>query len=667
MKAQKHEDTTKKDIQALLPVLIALCIIPLIILTKDYETEFSQFIWFNNEERSQIDSFEYAKSILVIIMGGISAAILCFREYSNTQKKKRLFEGASIPVCVLWGIYLIMVILSSVLSKYPNLAFTGGGYGQWQTMWVLLAYGMLFMYAYLYINSENRGILMIKCMMITTGLLSLLGTLQTAGCNPLKWQWVQNIITSRSTTEAISFADGVSSVILSFNNPNYVGPYIALVLPVVIAFIAIRASEDKTKRILCKIAGVLIAAGLVISLFGVSSSAGLIAVAGGIVFAVILILASVFSRPKPEKEAVCQTGEAEQDPDRSKKNFPKKGILIGAAAVVLLVAAGIFAVNSTFVKNTANRLLQGSEDTRNIASIVNKKDELKVTLRNDTKFTLGMHFDQNGALSFTAYDDQKQPIEVQYDSNNNQYTLSDERFSMITLNPNNFSLENNIYSGFKFNDVPNSISFTFMYVDGEWKYYTPFGKLMKLHTVESFGFKDSQNIANRRGFIWSRTIPLMKDYWFTGIGPNAFIIAFPNDDFVGSKRVGDTTTLVDKPHNAFLQTFIQTGGVSAIAYAGLWIVYMVCGIRILWGRKKYTDLEKISMGLLTGMFAFFIAELTNDTVVGTQNIYWILLGTGFAINRIICAERSAAAARKQAEQLKNTGSDSAKSKKRKKK
>lgn len=632
MKAIKHEDTTKKDIQALLPILIALCIIPLIILTKDYQTEFSQFVWFNNEERSQIDSFEYAKSIMVIIMGAVAAVIICFHEYSNIQKKKRLFENASIPVCVLWGIYLIMVILSSVLSKYTNLVFTGGGYGQWQTMWVLLAYGMLFMYAYLFINSENRGILMIKFMMITTGLLALLGTLQTAGCNPLKWQWVQNIVTSQSEVEGISFAEGVSSVILSFNNPNYVGPYIALVLPVAVAFITIRASKDKTKNLLCKIAGVLITAGLVVSLFGSSSSAGLIAVAGGVIFAVIVILSGLLSRKKPEEETSSQTNE--------KKNFTKKGILIGGVVIVILIAAGIFAVNSTFVKNTANKLLQGSEDTRNIASIVNKKDELKVTLRNDTKFTLGMHFDQNGKLSFTAYDEKKQPIEVQFNSDKNEYTLSDERFSMVTLNVNNFSLENNIYSGFKFNDAPNSISWTFMYVDGEWKYYTPFGKLMKLHTVESFGFKDSQNIANRRGFIWSRTIPLMKDYWFTGIGPNAFIIAFPNDDFVGSKRVGDTTTLVDKPHNAFLQTYIQTGGISAIAYVGLWIIYMVGGIRILWGRKKYTDLEKISLGLLTGMFAFALAELTNDTVVGTQNIYWILLGTGFAVNRIIRTERT---------------------------
>ena len=74
MKTVQKEDTTKKDIHALLPVLIALCLIPLVILTKDYQTEFSKFPWFNNTELNQIDSFEYSKGVLVIIMGAIAAA-----------------------------------------------------------------------------------------------------------------------------------------------------------------------------------------------------------------------------------------------------------------------------------------------------------------------------------------------------------------------------------------------------------------------------------------------------------------------------------------------------------------------------------------------------------------------------------------------------------------
>lgn len=642
MKTTKNPDNIKKDIQALLPVLIALCIIPLIVLTKDYQTEFTKFVWFNNAEIDQIDSFEYTKGIFVIIMGAVAALVIGFHEYAQIQKKKRLFENLDLKVCILWAVYLVMVILSSVLSEHTNLAFTGGGYGQWQTMWVLLGYTMLFMYAYSFINSESRGLLTIKFMMITTGILSLLGILQTLGHNPLGWSWLQKIITSQSTTEGIDFKEGVSNVILTFNNPNYVGPYIALALPVTVSFIGIRAFEDKTKALACRIAGVLIAVGLVVSLVGASSSAGMISVAAGIVFAGILLLSGLFSR-KTSVEGDTETaeGSAPQKSSDAKPspNYTKK-ILIGAAAILILAGAGFFLAKSPFMETTINKILQGSEDTRNIASIVNKKDELRVTLRNDTKFTLAPQLDADGNLSFTAYDADKKALTVQYQEDQKCYTLADERFQMITLVDSKFSLENNVYSGFKFNDAPNSISWTFMYVDGQWKYYTPFGKLMKLHEVESFGFENYQNIANRRGFIWSRTIPLMKDYWLTGIGPNAFIIAFPNDDFVGSKRVGDTSTLVDKPHNTFLQIYIQTGGISAIAYAGLWILYMIGGIKQFWRRRHYSDLEKVGLGLLVGIFSFAVAGITNDTVIGTQNIYWILLGTGYAVNRTIAQKKN---------------------------
>lgn len=632
MKTIQKEDTTKKDIQALLPVLIALCLIPLVILTKDYQTEFSKFPWFNNTELNQIDSFEYAKGVLVIIMGAIAAAVIGFSEYSKMQKKKQLFENADLKVIILLAVYLVMVIISSLFSQYTNLAFHGGGYGQWQTMWVLLGYGMLFMYAYLFINSEKRGLLTIKFLMITTGILALMGILQTTGHNPLSWKWVQNIITSQSNVEGIDFKDGVSNVILSFNNPNYVGPYIALILPVTAAFIFLRASEDKSKAIAAKIAGGLIVIGLIISLIGSSSSAGFISVLAGAVLALILIFSGVFWGRRPETE-----GQADSEEQSHKKS--KKGLIIGLCAVAVLITAGIFSFRSSYVQNTINKLLEGGNDTRNVASIVNTKaDELEITLRNDTRFTLVPKVDANGQFTITAYDDSKKPLSIQQTGEQRIYTFPDPRFSMLTLNVNNFTIENQTYSGFKINDAPNSISWTFVFKDGKWKYYTPFGKFTRLHKVESFGFKNYQNIANRRGFIWSRTIPLMKDYWFTGIGPNAFIIAFPNDDFVGSKRVGDTTTLVDKPHNTFLQIYIQTGGLSALAYGGLWVLYMISGIRIFWRRKKYRNIDIIGLGLLVGIFSFAVSGITNDTIIGTQVIYWTLLGAGYAVNRIIRSE-----------------------------
>ncbi len=629
MKYAKKNSTAKKDINRLLPMLIALCLIPFVILTKDYQTEFSEFVWFNMTEIAQIDSFEHAKSICVVVMGVSAAIVILISEWLNYKQKKRLFENCDVKILVLCAVYFIMVIISAVCSSYPNLAFTGGGYGQWQTMWVLLANVLLFLYAYRFVDSENQVSVVIKCLMVTVGLLALIGVMQTTGHNPLSWDWVQKIITSKSDVNGITFKEGISNVIITFSNPNYVGPFVALVIPIVAAFVAIRASKENGRAMACRIAGIAIIIGLIISLFGSSSSAGAIAVMTGAAAAVILILVNALTK---------EAGEREREEGSGKRR--KTGMIIGAAVAFVLVA-GIGVSRTAFFKNTVNKVLQGSEDTRNIASIVNSDKGLEVTLRNGEEFVLTPTYAEGQNVSFQAYDADQKEIPVEWSAQNSRFVLKDERFQMVTLGVANFNVDNQVYPGFRFYDTPNQIEWIFMYKDNDWQYYTPFGKFTKLHEVESFGFKDYQNIANRRGFIWSRTIPLMKTYWFKGIGPNAFIIAFPNDDFVGSKRVGGNTTLVDKPHNAFLQIYIQTGGISAIAYAGLWILYICGSVRLFWRRKHFTDTEKIGFGLMIGIFSFAVAGLTNDTVVGSQNMYWILLGTGFAINRVIQKNREA--------------------------
>lgn len=630
MKYAKKNSTAKKDINRLLPMLIALCLIPFVILTKDYQTEFSEFVWFNMTEIAQIDSFEHAKSMCVVVMGVSAAIVILISEWLNYKQKKRLFENCDVKILVLCAVYFIMVIISAVCSSYPNLAFTGGGYGQWQTMWVLLANVLLFLYAYRFVDSENQVSVVIKCLMVTVGLLALIGVMQTTGHNPLSWDWVQKIITSKSDVNGITFKEGISNVIITFSNPNYVGPFVALVIPIVAAFVTIRASKENGRAMACRIAGIAIIIGLIISLFGSSSSAGAIAVMTGAAAAVILILVNALTKAAGEREREEGSGRRR-----------KTGVIIGAAVVFVLVA-GIGVSRTAFFKNTVNKVLQGSEDTRNIASIVNSDKGLEVTLRNEEEFVLAPTYAEGQNVSFQAYDADQKEIPVEWSAQNSRFVLKDERFQMVTLGVANFNVDNQVYPGFRFYDTPNQIEWIFMYKDNEWQYYTPFGKFTKLHEVESFGFKDYQNIANRRGFIWSRTIPLMKTYWFKGIGPNAFIIAFPNDDFVGSKRVGGNTTLVDKPHNAFLQIYIQTGGISAIAYAGLWILYICGSVRLFWRRKHFTDTEKIGFGLMIGIFSFAVAGLTNDTVVGSQNMYWILLGTGFAVNRVIHKSREAA-------------------------
>lgn len=620
-KLQKKETTLWQDIFLLLPVIFALCIVPLIVLTHDFTIDFSQFDWFNNTALTdQIDSFGYSKSVALVIAGVASVVFFCYYFWKKTSTReletKTFLSTISKPVAILLGIHLIMVILSSITSKYSELAFEGGGYNQWQTLWVLLAYGFLFFYAYIWVTTERKVNILIYGLMIHAACMSFLGFMQAIGKNPLLWGWVQKAVTKYSQAAGISFKEGYSSVVMTFSNPNYAGTYVALILPVVIAFIFLKVSDKKWGSLCCKAAGVLITAGFVKTLIGSGSTAAGLTLAALVVVTLIFLFISYFN-PK------------------------NKAWWIALAAIVVIGIGSIFGILQTnYAKSALDKIKNGSVDTRNLISIVNETPtRLKVNFRNGEYFDLDVSLENGTTPAFKVTDSKGADIPLTH--NASAYIPNDARYNMISLAPasyslpSNYSPTNSISPAFVLSDTPNQITFTFVYYGNEWKYYTPYGKLITLKEVAHFGFKNSENIANRRGYIWSRTIPLMKTYWFTGVGPNAFIIAFPNTDFVGSKRVGGGTVLVDKPHNTFLQTYVQTGGISAITYAILEILYIIQCIRLFWRRKLSGNLDRIGFGLFMSSLAFTIVGLTNDAVVGVQSSYWILLGLGFAVNRML--------------------------------
>ncbi|WP_026834520.1 O-antigen ligase family protein [Eubacterium xylanophilum] len=607
-----------KSILSLLPIIFALAVIPLVVLTKDYTTNLTGYIWFQATEINQIDSFEYTKSVLVIIVGLISAIMIASRML-GLWGKKSVLEGRDKLVYIFAGIYSLFVILSSLFAKQKDLAFGGGGYNQWQSMWVLLGYVMLFLAAYTVLTSEHKVYTLLKCFMVSTAVIGLVGVLQTAGHNPLAFEFIQKIMTSQSSVNKISFSQEFSQVILTFNNPNYSGVYLSTVIPLVgaIAFILPKELEGVShKWILSPVFAGIVEAELLVSLVGAESSASAITLAVCIIIAVATVTIIKISTMLTDKIKVFA--------------------IIGGAVIV--IAIGLFgAVNSTIGKQTLAKFKKGERDTRNLVNMVNNKDNsIWVEFRNGETFTVYPQVTQSGEVSgFTAKDAGKKDLAMNYDESKFEYSVNDDRFKAIKFKVINFNLDNQIKPGFKVLDEPNAIEWNFMVNEGKVQYFTPFGKFMSLHKVERFGFQESENFASRRGYIYSRSIPLLPKYFFTGVGPNSFIIAFPNDDFVGSKRVGGKTKLVDKPHNMLLNTWITTGGISFIAYAMLWILYIIGSVKIVRKFRLKGAMAKISFGLMLSAIGHAIVGVTNDPVVGTQLVYWILLGCGYATNFIL--------------------------------
>jgi len=138
-----------------------------------------------------------------------------------------------------------------------------------------------------------------------------------------------------------------------------------------------------------------------------------------------------------------------------------------------------------------------------------------------------------------------------------------------------------------------------------------------------------------RGFIWSRTLPLLKDNILLGTGPDTFLLAFPNDDYVAMSNGGYATELITKPHNMYLQIAVQTGVLSLICFLVFYFWYFFSSLRLYRKADKSKYLPLVGIGILCGTFGYMVVGIINDSMVVISPLYWTMIGIGLAINFMI--------------------------------
>ncbi len=146
-----------------------------------------------------------------------------------------------------------------------------------------------------------------------------------------------------------------------------------------------------------------------------------------------------------------------------------------------------------------------------------------------------------------------------------------------------------------------------------------------------------------RGYIWSRTLPMLQDTIFLGHGADTYTIYFPHHDYAGKFSANwQINRIVDKPHNMYMGMAVGTGMISLLALLALWGMYIVQSFK-LYFNAKYEDSDfntYAGAGIFLGICGFLVAGLVNDSSVSVMPMFYGLLGTGIAINRML-KERAA--------------------------
>lgn len=578
-----------------LPILIVIAVIPLITIIHIYDNGLSEEAWASSSGTTY-DFFLYYKSRILMLIGLVAAGLLGWR-ISQGDKGNFTNQNAWIPILPL-GVYAVFSLISAIFAKHTTEAFWGG-YEQFEGVFVVLVYMVCFLLVYGYIQTEQMVSVLLHALIVGSLIVSVLGVFQAFSLDWIQSSWARGLLTPELSGISdfkinLNFEKGMAYSTLY--NPNYVGSYVAIALPITVA-LAVWAK----RTIFQCLAGISSICQLIM-LYASKSLTGFIGLAGVAVVGIVFLI-----------------------PYTKKHKFISFGIFAVCAFALVFFC---------FVKNGwMNRLLQ--DDTGKsgytIESITTKKNAFEI-LTGSHKAIIGKTEPDSSVYSFSLTDKEGNPLPYQK-QDDNTVVITEKGYENISFAASAVTVGEDTLESIEIR--ADGKTWDIVRSDGRLRYYTPVGKLDKLRSIESFGFENNQDFATRRGYIWSRTFPLLSSTVLFGIGQDNFVYEFPNDDYVGKVNCSFDAQIITKPHNMYLQIWVQDGMFACLALIALFIILAVSTLKNCLGSGKKTWLQKIAIAILCSASGYMLVGLANDATICVAPVFWILIALGFAINHMI--------------------------------
>ena len=597
MSARKKKNYVEKQhdsIYGIIPLFFIVGIIPLVIYIKVITVSDVEVL-YTGSRNPRTDIFSYYKMafLLAASLAGLVTYLLTRSVSPFDEQRKKYYIPAAI--------YSLFVIISTLASEYKTIASRGFN-ERYEGVFVLIAYVVVLFLAMNALKEERSIKLLFTCLLGSSFIIALLGALQYFGIDYFKSEFISNLITPallKNDGGAINSKFPSKTIFTTLYNPNYVGSYMAMLMPIIFIFI-LWVKETRYKIILA-----LLLCLNAINWIGCDSRAGIV---GGIFS--FIIIAIVYRKKILQHKKVVLCVMALLCGGLVVLNFAMDGYVVNRISQMISIR-GKGADNST--KAALNKSLEGLVDVTlndERAKIVTEDATLQI-IASGTKINL-------------VDEDNKKVDNSVMDS---VISLTDPRFQniklatkpkegLIQINFNDYHLFDIVFT----KEGLRSTSNIWMTFRGD-------------RAVESFGPAEVEAFGSNRGYIWSRTIPLLKNTILWGNGPDTFALYFPQYDFIGKlKNYVNGGMFVDKPHNMYLQTAINTGVISLIALLVLFGMYFVSSIKIYLKEEFKTFLPVAGLACFAAFCGYAVAGLFNDSVVSVAPVFWTLLGLGIGIN-----------------------------------
>ncbi len=581
---------------------MVLAVIPLMIRQYRFNTGLTRFDWYQGAGNTS-DVFLHVKmvwSYAVFIM------ILCFMIYMVfSEEIKPVWDRILIPIFVYGG----LSFLSALFSIDRHYSFSGIQQ-QFEPVWMLLGYVLLTYYSFFILYQESAVRRLMPCFIAGIAVMTIFGVLQGLKLDPLHIKFVQNLIlTNKDVVGKMRFAFEEGRTFMSLYNPNYVGFYVVITVPILVALIM------HTRKMWLRAFYAVLAAGLVFVLFASQSRAGILILVATF-FVMLLCMRKVF--------------------------FKNWKLTLGIVAVAAVGFAGVNVMNQNVLINRMRSMFSSSPKEYALEYIETGKDVTFGYRGNEVHFTMERE-EGAEAATFRVTDGDGNAVASRQRSGTNIYEITDERFPFTYAELNDESFRGFYVEHARTGTGNDGYSptkqwrFSNQYRRGDSTYYIKGAGASFFHIKrykQGNGFLEKNYfLANKRGYIWARTMPLLKKYPLLGTGPDTFVIAYPNDDLVGLYNSGHDVEVVTRPHCMYLQIAAQTGIPSLIAFLVFFGWYLIRSLKLYWKQSYDSYLSKIGLAVMVSVLGYLLLGLTNDSSVVISPVFFVLTGMGLGINR----------------------------------
>lgn len=474
-----------------LPVFFMLTLYPMLVGRTDVRTYTEDVNWLP-DRYYESDFFLFVKMTALYVCAGFMLSLLLWSVWENRKTAHRRLAFAAKRYLSGWllVVYGLFAVVSSLLSENRLLSIRGIS-GNMQGAVVVCCYLFIFFYSMWWAVGEKRNEngtngcadsgyrfrIMVILMGAGSAFLGIVGISQLFGFDLLSMGLVKEFLGGRE-------AKVKHFIYLTLYHWNYVGSYVALLLPVAVAMIFYGWKQGRKKWMTVWFVLFYL---LVICLCGSQSRTGAIGVVVSGVLAVFLF-----------------------------RNFLRKcwKPFLAVAVSVLFIAffCNLYITGSIWGK--WNQICYETKGSKRLSYMITGKDEVKIRFKGEI---LRLQIEGEGE-NITPDIRDKNGKSFMLLKKGKTYHVGKKPLDLLSFTRCEIKDHGKLLYGYRIHCKKASFVVTNQFGDGSYYYQNACGKFDKMIKADTAFPSWMNGFASLRGFVWSRTVPLLKETIFLGVG-----------------------------------------------------------------------------------------------------------------------------------------------------